>query len=88
MGILKDMYTGNQNTFGEFNIRSKEHKAAVAKLAKAEAELLKRCPEVAELVNEFEEAQGKVMDITVYQAFETGFRAGAQIMAEMLKPLE
>lgn len=88
MGILKDMYNGDQHPFGEFNIRSKEYSQAVEKVSKAEARLLEQFPDISTLFEEYMSLHVEVSEICTYHAFETGFRAGAQLMLEMLRPVD
>ena len=87
MSLLKDLYNGDQQPFGEFNMKSNEFSKAVGKSSRAETRLLEQFPEITELFEEYMTLHVQVSEICTYQAFETGFRAGAQLMLEMLKPL-
>ena len=50
-----------------------------------ESEMFEKFPEMQELFNRFQDTQGKINGITLYHEFETGFRVGAKLMAEILE---
>ena len=55
------------------------------KLTEIEAEILRKYPEIGELLNELQDVQSKAASIAEYEMFATGFRTGAQLMMEMLR---
>ena len=85
MGILRDMYNGKSGYFGERRIDTPEYIKYISQLAEIEAEILRKYPDISDLLNQLQDVQGEVSGITAYEMFATGFRSGAQLMLEMLK---
>jgi hypothetical protein len=54
----------------------------------AEAELLAAYPQIRELFDKYQSAQIDLISINNRQEFVNGFRIGAQMMLEMLKPID
>ena len=88
MSILKDLYCGKGEYFGESRITTPEYIIATGKLADLEDKITNEHPEISKLFAKYQEAQAAVTSITEYKMFAAGFRTGAQLMMEMLKPLE
>lgn len=86
MGILKDMYSGKSGYFGENRINTPEYIKCLSKLTELEAELLNRYPDITDLLNQFQNIQSEANSIAEYEMFAAGFRSGAQLMLEMLRP--
>ena len=88
MGILYDLYNGKGNHFGENSINTPEYIICAAKLADLEEEIANNHPEIKELFAKYQDAQSAVTSISEYKLFAGGFRTGAQLMLEMLRPLK
>lgn len=86
MGILKYMYSGKSGYFGENRIDTPEYIKCLSKLTELEAELLNRYPYITDLLNQFQNIQSEANSIAEYEMFAAGFRLGAQLMLEMLRP--
>ena len=88
MSIIEDMYDGKIMPFGEINIMTDDYRKAADKLYKSETEILERFPEIKPFLEKYQDAQMKINAISFYHEFEVGFRVGAQIMLEALRPIE
>lgn len=87
MSILKDLYCGKGEYFGESRINTQEYIISTGKLADLEDKLTSEHPEICDLLTKHLETQAAVTSIAEYEMFAAGFRTGAQLMLEMLKPL-
>ena len=88
MTLLEALYRGKIGFFGELHISSKKYSQALHNVAAAEQKLLEQYPECSELFVAFRDQQMELISISEYEQFLLGFRAGAQLMMEMLMPLE
>ena len=79
------MYNGKSGYFGERRIDTPEYIKRIGKLAEIEAEILRKYPDIGDLLNQLQDTQGEASGIAEYEMFATGFRSGAQLMLEMLK---
>ena len=86
--IIKDMYFGNILPFWEIQHRTKEYDEKVEQILKIQKDLLKAFPETKELLESYCAAHYESADIFGYQQFQLGVKVGAQIMMEMLMPIE
>ena len=88
MDLLKELYHGRLAPFGEANQWWNEEYVTLSReITEAEAEINAVSPEVEKLFEHYQLLQNKMDDIIMYHEFSTGFRFGAQLMEEMLKPL-
>ena len=88
MDILEMMYNGKFPPFYELNIWNEEYEKLVKRIVEVEAEISKISPEASKLLDDYQEIQSAINTITFYHEFSAGFRVGAQLMLEMLKPLK
>lgn len=86
--IIEEMYYGDLSPFGDIQIKTEQYLAKRKDVLKIEDELLEKFPESKELLEHYFFEYGMVTDISDYQQFLLGFRVGAQIMLEMLKPID
>ena len=86
--IIKDMYFGNVLPFWEIQHRTKEYDEKSKQILKIQKELLEAFPEAEQLLESYCTAHYESTDIFGYQQFQLGMKVGAQIMMEMLKPIE
>ena len=86
--IIKDMYFGNVLPFWEIQHRTKEYDEKANQILKIQKELLEAFPEAEQLLESYCTAHYESADIFGYQQFQLGMKVGAQIMMEMLKPIE
>ena len=81
---LYDLHLLNKN---DVENEDKEYQSTLDKLIKLEAELLKTYPDCKELLDEFQTAGGDLHSIANHIEFRKGFRIGAQLIFEMIKPI-
>ena len=63
----------------------KQYHHLMKEITAVESEMFEKFPEMQELFNRFQDIQGKINSITLYHEFETGFKVGANLMAEILE---
>ena len=63
----------------------KQYHQLMKEITTVESEMFEKFPEMQELFNRFQDIQGKINSITLYHEFETGFKVGAKLMAEILE---
>jgi hypothetical protein len=88
MTLLEALYRGQSGFLGEMHISSAKYSKALDDMIVAEQKLRADCPECINLLEAFRDAQVTLNSITEYEQFLLGFRAGAQLMLEMLGPLK
>ena len=64
------------------------YRKAMERLLEAETELLKAFPDCRELLDEYQSAEINLADLANRYEFSKGFRLGAQLVLEMLKPIK
>ncbi|MCM1277339.1 MAG: hypothetical protein NC299_18600, partial [Lachnospiraceae bacterium] len=64
-----------------------EYYRAGDKVEQVKAKILGRYPELAQLMEDYHNAQMEQTNLGAYHHFSVGFRVGAQLMLEMLKKL-
>ena len=65
-----------------------EYRKNMEQLLKVETELLKEFPDCEDMLNEFQSVEIALNDLSNRYEFSMGFRLGAQIVLEMLKPIK
>lgn len=65
-----------------------EYKSAMDRLLKAEMELLKTFPDCKEILDEYQSADIDLHNLSNHNEFCKGFKVGAQIVLEMIKPIK
>ena len=65
-----------------------EYKSAMDRLIQAETELLKAFPDCKAILDEYQSAEIKLHNLSNRNEFRKGFRAGAQLVLEMIKPIK
>ena len=81
---LYDLHLSNKN---DVENEDKEYQFTLDRLIKFEAELLKTYPDCKELLEKFQTAGGDLHSIANRSEFRKGFRIGAQLVFEMIKPI-
>lgn len=64
------------------------YKSAMDRLLKAETELLKAFPDCKDILDEYQTADIDLHNLSNCNEFRKGFRAGAQLVLEMIKPIK
>ena len=86
--IIEEMYNGDLFPIGRLNHNDNEYRKAMDNLVTAESALIKTYPEIKELFSKYQDAQIQLSSLISRQEFVNGFRAGAQMALEMIKPIE
>ena len=86
MNIIEEMYNGDLFPVSTYAHSSEEYRKAIDELVAVESELLKAFPQIRALFDKYQSAQIAVIKINNRQEFPNGFRIGAQIVMEMIKP--
>ena len=84
--IIDELY--NQELFRSFKITSEEYKATLNHLVKLEAEILSTYPDIKELLDDYQSAESKLTRLSNRIDFRLGVKLGAQLVLEMMKPIE
>ena len=82
---LYDLHLSNKNNVEN---EDKEYQSTLDRLIKLEAELLKTYPDCKELLEDFQTAGGDLHSIANRIEFRKGFQVGAQLVFEMIKPIQ
>lgn len=88
MNIIEEMYNGDLFPVGTYSHNSEEYRKVMDDLVAAESELLKAYPQIRALFDKYQDAQITIISTNNRQEFLNGFRIGAQMMLEMLKPID
>lgn len=88
MNIIEEMYNGDLFPVSTYAHSSEEYRKAIDELVAAESELLKAFPQIRTLFDKYQSAQIAIININNRQEFLNGFKIGAQMMLEMLKPID
>ena len=86
--IIEEMYNGDLFPIGRLSYNDTEYRKAMDNLITAESALLKTYPEIKELFDQYQDAQIQLNSLSSRQEFVNGFRAGAQMAVDMIKPIE
>lgn len=86
--ILDELYDMDLFHLTEIADVDSEYKSAMDKLLKAETELLKDFPDCKEILDEYQTADIDLHNLSNRNEFRKGFRAGAQLVLEMIKPIK
>ena len=81
---LYDLHLPNKNDVENEN---KEYQSTLDRLIKLEADLLKTYPDCKELLDEFQTAGSDLHSIANRIEFRKGFRIGAHLVLEIIKPI-
>ena len=82
---LYDLHLSQQN---DTDNEDREYHSTLDRLIKLEAELLKTYPDCKELLEDFQTAGGDLHSIANRTEFRKGFKVGAQLVLEMIKPIK
>ncbi|MCH5194880.1 MAG: myb domain-containing protein [Oscillospiraceae bacterium] len=85
--IIDELYDLHLSNHNDTNNEDKEYQSTLDRLIKLESELLKTYPDCKELLEEFQTADGDLHSIANRIEFRKGFKVGAQLVLEMIKPI-
>lgn len=86
--IIEELYDSDLFHLTELETVSEEYKSVLDKLIKTEAEIMQSFPQCKSLFEEYQTANIALHNLSNRNEFITGFRTGAQIVLEMLKPIK
>ena len=64
---------------------NKRYQKLMKEITEVETEINEKFPDMQPLFTRFQDIQGEINGIVMYHEFETGFKVGANLMAEMLE---
>ena len=86
--ILDELYDYDLFHLTEIDDTDGAYRAALDRLVKAEAELKKAYPNNNEILDEYQSADIELHNLSNRNEFRNGFKVGAQLVLEMLKPIK
>lgn len=86
--ILDELYDYDLFHLTEIEDTDGTYRTALDRLVKAEAELKKAYPGSTDILNEYQSADIDLHNISNRNEFRKGFKVGAQLVLEMIKPIK
>ena len=86
--IIEELYDSDLFHLTELETVSEEYKSVLDKLIKTETEITENIPQCKSLFEEYQTANIALHNLSNRNEFIAGFRTGAQIVLEMLKPIK
>ena len=87
MSILEGLFFGSQVPFDEVDMDDPEYYRACDRVSECKTKMIKLHPDLAQLMEDFDNALMEQTELSRYHEFSIGVRVGAQLMIEMLKEL-
>lgn len=86
--LLDELYDCDLFHLTEITDVDGEYKLAMDRLLKAETELLKNFPDCKDILDEYQSADIDLHNLSNRNEFRKGFKVGAQLVFEMIKPIK
>lgn len=86
--ILDELYDYDLFHMTEIEDTDGTYKAALDRLVKSEAELRKAYPDSTDILDEYQSADIDLHNLSNRNEFRKGFKVGAQLVLEMIKPIK
>lgn len=86
--LLDELYDCDLFHLTEIEDTDGAYKSAMDRLVDAEAELLKTFPDCKTILDEYQSADIDLHNLSNRNEFCKGFRVGAQLALEMIKPIK
>ena len=86
--ILDELYDSGLFRLTRISDVGDEYRKKMEQLLKVETELLKAFLDCEDMLNEFQSVEIALNDLSNRYEFSIGFRLGAQLVLEMLKPIK
>ena len=86
--ILDELYDYDLFHLTEIEDMDGSYKTALDRLVKAEAELKKVYPDRTDILDEYQSADIELRNLSNRNEFRKGFKVGAQLVLEMIKPIK
>lgn len=87
MSILEGLYFDSQITFDEVNVDCPDYFKAGKEVAKIKSKIIELHSDLKQLMEELTNAQMEQIKLGRFYEFSVEFKAGAQLMLEMMKEL-
>lgn len=87
MSILEGLFFGSQIPFDEVSMDCPDYFKVGREVERCKAKILELHPDLKQLMEELTNAQMEQAELSRFHEFSVGFRAGAQLMLEMMKEL-
>lgn len=88
INILDELYDYDLFHLTEIEDTDGAYRAALDRLVKAEAKLKKAFPDSADILDEYQTADIELHNLSNHNEFCKGFKVGAQLVLEMIKPIK
>ncbi len=86
--ILDELYDYDLFHLTEIEGTDGAYRAALDRLVKAEAKLKKAYPDRTDILDEYQTADIVLHNLSNRNEFRKGFKVGAQLVLEMIKPIK
>lgn len=86
--ILDDLYDYDLFHLTGIEDMDGSYKVALDRLVKAEAEFKKAYPDSIDILDEYQSADIELYNLSNRNEFRNGFKVGAQLVLEMIKPIK
>lgn len=86
--ILEELYDYDLFHLTEIEDMDGSYKAALDRLVKAEAKLKKAFTDSSDILDEYQTADIELHNLSNRNEFRKGFKVGAQLVFEMIKPIK
>ena len=86
--ILDELFDYDLYHLTEIEDMDGSYKAAIDRLVKAEVKLKKAYPVNDEILDEYQSADIELHNLSNRNEFRKGFKVGAQLVLEMIKPIK
>jgi len=86
--ILDELYEYDLFHLTEIEDTDGAYKASLDRLVNAESELLKAFPDCKDILDEYQSADIDLHNLSNRNEFRKGFKVGAQLVLEMIKPIK
>lgn len=86
--IIEEIYNGDLLPIDKLCNTDKEYRKVMEKVIAAENALLNAYPEVTELFEKYQDADGQMISLSNSREFVKGFKIGAQVALEIMKPID
>ena len=86
--IIDELYDLHLPGKNDVENEDKEYQSTLDRLIKLKAELMTTYPDCKDIFEEFQTADGDLHSIANRTEFRKGFRIGAQLVLEMIKPIK
>ena len=87
INLIDELYDLDIFRLTELTSESSKYKSTFNRLIKMEEELLKTYPDCKDMFNEYQTTEGKLHSLDNRNEFRKGFKAGAQLVLEIIKPI-